>query len=110
MATYHLASVRLPRDLRATVPLATATTSRTAAMTWSDSGRGGPRPGGRGAAPTSAAADEEGDEDEYPGEDGAGMGEVRLSLLKLGCRVNVDAPMAVSSNHVEHLDGVADCS
>lgn len=98
MATYHLASVRLPRDLRATVPLATATASRTAAMSWSDSGRGGPGPGGRGAAPTSAAADEEGDEDEYPGEDGAGMGEVRLSLLKLGCRVNVDAPMAVSSS------------
>ncbi|CAK9786983.1 unnamed protein product [Cutaneotrichosporon oleaginosum] len=39
---------------------------------------------------------------------GAGLGRVRLSLLKMGCRVNVDAPNGVSAagaliSHVQHL-------
>ena len=33
---------------------------------------------------------------EYVEENGAGMGKMRLSLVKLGCYVNVDAPSAVS--------------
>ncbi|BEJ07144.1 hypothetical protein CcaverHIS641_0404130 [Cutaneotrichosporon cavernicola] len=52
-------------------------------------------------------------------EDGAGLGRMRLSLLKMGCRVNVDAPNGVSAAgalishvvqlmsaeaHTDHLD------
>ena len=73
MATYHLAAVRLPRN-------GVVGTQ----MSWSDSG-----PGAR-------SLDEGSSEVNGEAEDGAGMGQLRLSLLKMGCRVNVDAPYAVS--------------
>ena len=37
---------------------------------------------------------------EYVEENGAGMGKVRLNLVKLGCYVNVDAPTAVGQQLV----------
>lgn len=70
LAQYKLANVRLPRNESALQR---------------EDGEDGVR------------ADEElGEEggDEY--DQGAGLGRMRLSLLKMGCRVNVDAPCAVS--------------
>lgn len=74
MATYHLAAVRLPRN-----GVVTQTQ-----VSWSDSGRGG------------RSLDDDTIEGHDADEEGAGMGRLRLSLLKMGCRVNVDAPYAVS--------------
>jgi DNA mismatch repair protein MSH5 len=48
------------------------------------------------------SSDEAGDEDQdhadygYTEDRAAGMGKVRLSMVKLGCWVNIDAPAAVS--------------
>jgi DNA mismatch repair protein MSH5 len=77
MATYHLAGVRLPHG-------GAVVAAGDSDLSWSDSGRGG-----GGAVPSDGSNTGEGD-------DGAGMGRLRLSLLKMGCRVNVDAPYAVS--------------
>ncbi|WOO84537.1 DNA mismatch repair protein MSH5 [Vanrija pseudolonga] len=79
MGLYHLGSVRLPRNARAVSE---------SAYTWSDSGRGGP-------APSTSDASEQEHEQGYVDQRDAGMGRIRLSLLKLGCHVNVDAPGAV---------------
>lgn len=43
-----------------------------------------------------SAYDEMADRYGYHQEKGAGMGKIRLSLVKLGCYMNVDAPVAVS--------------
>lgn len=54
-----------------------------------------------GPIPLLASSDSIGQDDEnleynYAEESGAGMGKMRFSLVKLGCWVNVDAPIAVS--------------